>query len=106
MNETISHFNTLYTVLSVIFAAGVCYATIKVSLKGMSKQVEVLTNKVEELERKLHELEIQKHVNSLRFENIQKTLDDINGKITLMSDFYSKIEKRGVLTWQQTEAPQ
>lgn len=101
MQETFNHFNTMYTVLTLIFACGVSYATIKVSLKSMTDQIKKLEEKVERLENNLRELEIEKRMNGLRFDNIQKTLNDIDGKLSKMYDFYLSLEKRGLERWQQ-----
>lgn len=105
MHETISHFNTLYTVLTLIFACGVSYATIKVSLKSMTEQVKKLEEKVEKLETNLKELEIEKRMNGLRFDQIQRTLSDIDSKLSRVSEFYFSMEKRGSQQWQQTQQP-
>lgn len=103
MQETISHINTMYTVLTLIFACGVSYATIKVSLKSMTEQVKKLEEKVERLEANLKELEIEKRMNSLRFDQIQRSLSDIDSKLSKMTDFYFSLEKRGVQRWQEPE---
>lgn len=100
MQETISHINTMYTILTLIFACGVSYATIKVSLKAMTDQVRKLEEKVEKLEGALKQLEIERSVSAYRFDQIQNTLADINTKLSKLSDFHHSLEKRGVPRWQ------
>lgn len=106
MHETIGHFNTLYTVLTLMFACGVSYATIKVSLKSMTEQVKKLEEKVEKLEANLKELEIEKRLNGMRFDRIQETLEHIDKKLEPLTHFYHSIEKRGIQRWQPQEPEQ
>lgn len=101
MTETVQHFNSLYTIITLIFACGVSYATIKVSLKGMSDQVKKLDERVIELERSLRALEIEKEVSAYRFEEMSKQLKDIRRVLDKISDFQHTLEKRGIQQWQQ-----
>lgn len=94
------NFNTAYTILTLIFACGVSYATIKVSLKSMTDQFKDLNKKVIELEEQLKELEIEKRLNGFRFESIQRTLDSMCRDLSKIADDYVKLEKRGVRQWQ------
>lgn len=101
MQETISHVNTLYTILTLMFACGVSYATIKVSLKSMTEQVKKLEERVERLDRKIQELEISRQITNQRFDQIEKTLEKIDNKLSKIYDFYISLEKRGAQRWQQ-----
>lgn len=94
------NFNTAYTILTLIFACGVSYATIKVSLKSMTDQFKDLNKKVIELEEQLKELEIEKRLNGFRFESIQRTLDSMCRDLSKIADDYVKLEKRGAQRWQ------
>lgn len=103
MQETISHINTMYTVLTLIFACGVSYATIKVSLKSMSEQVKKLEEKVERLEKNLTEMKIEEGISKQRYEDIRHSLSEIDKKLSKLTDFYLSLEKRGVKRWQEPE---
>ena len=106
MQETISQINTLYTVLTLIFACGVSYATIKISLKSMTEQVKKLEEKVERLEESLTKMKIEEAVSKHRYEDIRQSLSDIDKKLSKLTDFYLSLEKRGVQRWQQEKQQQ
>ena len=101
MNETVTHINTLYTILTLMFACGVSYATIKVSLKSMTEQVKKLEQRVERLDQKIQELEINRQITAQRFDQIEKALEKIDEKLSKIYDFYISLEKRGAQRWQQ-----
>ena len=100
------NFNTAYIILTLIFACGVSYATIKVSLKSMTEQFKHLNKKVAELEEQLRELEIEKRLNGFRFDSIQRTLDAMSKDLSKIADDYIKLEKRGMKQWQSREQDQ
>lgn len=106
MQETIGHVNTLYTVLTLIFACGVSYATIKVSLKSMTEQVKKLEQKVERLEESLINRKIEEAVMKKNQEDIQRSLSEIDKKLSKLTDYYFSLEKRGAQRWQQPEQAQ
>lgn len=97
------NFNTAYTILTLIFACGVSYATIKVSLKSMTEQFKNLNQKVIELEEQLKELEIEKRLNGFRFDSIQRTLDTICRDLSKITDDFIKLEKRGAPRWNANQ---
>ena len=101
MQETISQINMLYTILTLIFACGVSYATIKVSLKSMSEQVKKLEEKVERLEKNLTDMKIEEGVSKHRYEDIRKSLSEIDKKLSKLTDFYLSLEKRGIERWRE-----
>lgn len=92
----------LYTILTLIFACGVSYATIKVSLKSMSEQMRKLEEKVERLEKNFTDMKIEEGVSKHRYEDIRQSLSEIDKKLSKLTDFYLSLEKRGVERWRES----
>lgn len=104
MEQTVNNFNMLYTIVTLMFACGVSYATIKVSIKSMTDQVRKLESKVEKLESSLTQMQIEKAVNKHVLDRIEKQLSDIDKKLSKVSEYYDSMEKRGAQRWREEKA--
>lgn len=107
MSEQIS-FNTIYTVLCLMFSCGTAYATIKISIKSILKDMELFNQRMDDARRRLdaHEAEMaswrtEREVSRVRYEQLQEKIGDMAADLKSLTDTLHKLEKRGELRWRE-----
>lgn len=122
MSDQIS-FNTIYTVICLIFSCGTAYATIKVSIKSIVTDMENMKRRMDayeaETKRRLelyetetkkrleaHEIEMQawrteREVSRVRYEQLTEKMGELSGTVKEVKDTLHKLEKRGNLQWRE-----
>lgn len=102
------NFNTIYTVLCLIFSCGTAYATIKVSIKSILKDMELFNQRMDDVRRRLdaHEAEMntwrtEREVSRVRYEQLQKDITAMSADLRSLTETLHKLEKRGELRWRE-----
>ena len=106
------NFNTIYTIICLIFSCGTAYATIKVSIKSILKDMQLLNQQMEDARRRLeaHEAEMaawrtEREVSRIRFEQLQEKMTEVSTGLRGVTDTLHKLEKRGNLQWRENVNP-
>lgn len=91
---------SIYIVLTAVFSSGVAYATIKVSLSSVSKEIEMVKKELDNARGDIQALNTEKEVNKYRFEEISRQIVNMSEDIRTIATGFKSIEKRGAKRWE------
>lgn len=86
---------SIYIVLTAVFSSGVAYATIKVSLSSVSREIEMVKKELDNARGDIQALNTEKEVNKYRFEEISRQIINMSEDIRIIASGFKSIEKRG-----------
>lgn len=97
----IDELNGMWAILCVIFSCGTAYATIKVSLRSVTMQIDEIKRRVDETEHTLSNLKTDNAVSQYQYKTLENKLNEMAQDLKNIAENFNKLEKRGNLRWQE-----